>query len=337
MIRLMGAYQDGRVVPGSEELRGGVTSTAELLHHVSTLRQSARAPADFIWVALANPTSEEVDAVADVFALSPLLLEDATSPQQRAKIEVGDRSVFVLLKLLDWVDDTSDVETGQVACFVGPGYAITLRHGDHHATDEIAQTLEGHPDLVATGPLSVFWAVSDVAARGYLEVGDAIQSDIEEIEEQVFSDQPSQAANRIYRLNRENIEMRRAVQPLLSEAGRLAREPSHLIPDPLRPYLQDVGDSILRAGDMVDGFDSTLMTMLMASTARQDLLQNRDMRKISAWAAIIAVPTAIAGIYGMNFEVMPELHWAFSYPVVLVGMLGICLLLYRGFKRSGWL
>ena len=332
MIRIMGLYHDGRLVPDSLDAPG--TASREALERV---RDAAQATSDFTWVALSDPTRAEVDLVADVFRLEPLLLEDATSRQQRAKIEIGDQRLFVLLKVLEWVDDTSDVETGQVACFVGPGYAITMRMGRAEDTDVVAARLAAHPELAATGPLSVFWAIADVVAREYLAVGEAIQSDIEEIEQQVFSDQPSQAANRIYRLNRENIEMRRAVQPLLPDSQRLARESLTLVPPPLHPYMRDVGDNILRAGDMVDGFDSTLMTMLMASTARQDLLQNKDMRKISAWAAIIAVPTAIAGIYGMNFDDMPELHWSLGYPVVLAIMAGICLLLYRGFKKSGWL
>ncbi|MGA0066719.1 MAG: magnesium and cobalt transport protein CorA [Candidatus Nanopelagicales bacterium] len=331
MIRIMGRFHEGRLVdtPGATSQ---VTTAA-----LADLRRACSDASDFAWIDLSDPARAEVDLVAAAFDLEPLLLEDATSRQQRAKIDIGPRTLFVLLKVLEWVDDTSDVETGQVACFVGQGYAITIREGRAEDTDVVAARLAAHPDLVATGPLSVFWAISDVAARQYLEVGEAIQSDIEEIEQQVFSAQPSQAANRIYRLNRENIEMRRAVQPLLSEAQRLAQGPSADVPESLRPYLRDVGDNMLRAGDMVDGFDSTLMTMLMASTARQDLLQNQDMRKISAWAAIIAVPTAIAGIYGMNFDDMPELHWTLGYPVVLLAMLGVCLLLYRGFKKSGWL
>ena len=332
MIRIMGIYRDGRRDPGFE-----ATHDAPTRPDLETARDSIAASADFAWIALSDPTRSEVDLVADCFRLEPLLLEDATSRQQRAKIDIGDRTLFVLLKVLEWVDDTSDVETGQVACFVGPGYAITMRMGRAEDTDVVASRLAAHPELAATGPLSVFWAISDVVARQYLEVGEAIQSDIEEIEQQVFSDQPSQATNRIYRLNRENIEMRRAVQPLLPDSQRLSRESSSLVPPPLHPYLRDVGDNILRAGDMVDGFDSTLMTMLMASTARQDLLQNKDMRKISAWAAIIAVPTAIAGIYGMNFDDMPELHWSFGYPAVIGVMAILCLLLYRGFKKSGWL
>jgi magnesium transporter len=334
MIRIMGIYRDGQLAPAPAPSSTGTDPTRS---DVEAARDAVSAPSDFTWIALSDPDRREVDLVASTFALEPLLLEDATSRQQRAKIDIANKSLFVLLKVLEWVDDTSDVETGQVACFVGQGYAVTMRIGMAEDTDIVAARLASHPELAATGPLSVFWAIADVVARQYIEVGEAIQSDIEEIEQQVFSDHPSQAANRIYRLNRENIEMRRAVQPLLPDSQRLSRDTLPLVPPPLHPFLRDVGDNILRAGDMVDGFDSTLMTMLMASTARQDLLQNMDMRKISAWAAIIAVPTAIAGIYGMNFDDMPELHWTFGYPTTLAVMLIICLLLYRGFKKSGWL
>lgn len=335
MIRIMGVYRDGHL--DSSTIPSGPPTRQDLEHVRDAARVPAGSASDFSWVALTDPTDQEVELVAAVFGLEPLLLEDATSRQQRAKLEIGDRSLFVLLKVLEWVDETSDVETGQVACFVGPGQAITMRMGRGEVTDAATARLADHPDLAATGPLSVFWAIADVVARQYLTVSESIQSDVEEIEEQVFSEQPSQATDRIYRLNRENIEMRRAVQPLLPQAQRLAQGTPALVPPPLQPYLRDVGDNILRAGDMVDGFDSTLMTMLMASTARQDLMQNKDMRKISAWAAIIAVPTAIAGIYGMNFDDMPELHWSLGYPAVLAVMVLACLLLYRGFKRSGWL
>lgn len=291
----------------------------------------------FIWLSLDDPTKAEVSSVADVFHLDPLLVEDSTSLRQRAKLDYDGTNLFVLLKVLDWVDETSDVETGQVAIFLGAGYAISIRHSWTVSPDTVRDRLREHPDLVDVGPMSVFWAIADIIVDGYLVVGEAIQDDIEEIEQLVFSPRPADAATRIYRLNRENIEMRRAVRPLVSEAQRLVRDDMPNVPKPLRPFLHDVGDHLLRANDMVDGFDSTLMTMLMASTARQDLMQNRDMRKISAWAAIIAVPTAMAGIYGMNFDFMPELHWQYGYPAILLLMLTICVLLYRGFKKSGWL
>ena len=335
MIRCMGVYADG--VPKADApatidvLDSGATDEIRALH------ASAVAHGGYLWLSLSDPSPSEVSVVATAFGLDPLLVDDSTSDQQRAKLEESPTGLFVLLKVLEWVDETSDVETGQVACFLGDGYLLSIRHGHGHDADLVQERLHEQPELAKVGPFAVLWAIIDVAVDQYLAVGDAIQSDVEEIEQQVFSSRPADAATRIYRLNRENIEMRRAVRPLLPEAMRLARGDDNAIPEPLRPYFRDIGDHILRANDLVDGFDSVLMTMLMASTARQDLQQNADMRKISAWAAIIAVPTAIAGIYGMNFDNMPELHEPWGYPVVLGVMLVICLLLFRGFKKSGWL
>lgn len=334
MIRSMGVFRDGTPVPGTDVLP---TPGHDVVASLHDLRRQAADTGGYLWISLMDPSHDEVQAVAGTFDLDPLLVDDAVSRQQRAKLESDGASLFVLLKVLAWIDSTSDVETGQVGCFIAPDFVISIWHGDGRDVDAARTRLAENRDLAAVGPMAVFWAIADLAIDQYLEVGDAIQSDVEEIEQQVFSSRPADAATRIYRLNRENIEMRRAVRPLVPEAMRLARGEDPSIPEPLRPYFRDIGDHILRANDIVDGFDSVLMTMLMASTARQDLLQNADMRKISAWAAIIAVPTAIAGIYGMNFEDMPELHWALGYPITLALMATICLLLYRGFKKSGWL
>ena len=338
MIRCFGVFQDGTPIPDTRDVElgapGSVGIAADVKHLLDQVRPESN---DFVWLALDNPEHDIVTSLADTLGLDPLLVDDSLSRQQRAKLETSGSQVFVLLKVLEWVDESSDVETGQVACFIGPGFAITLHQGSSLDTQQARDRMAQQPQLAAEGPMSVLWAVTDCVVDGYLVVGEAIQDDIEEIEQQVFSPKPAGAATRIYRLNRENIEMRRAVRPLVGEAARLSRDDTQEIPPGLRPYFRDIGDHVLRANDMVDGFDSTLMTMLMASTARQDLMQNRDMRKISAWAAIIAVPTAIAGIYGMNFDDMPELHWAFGYPAVLLIMGTICLLLYRGFKKSGWL
>lgn len=336
MIRCMGVYRDGVRVPDS-----GVSidpaSPAAARSQLHEVVESAKKQGGYVWFTLPDPAPDDIRLVADAFGLDPLLVDDSTSAQQRTKLEDTDDHLFALLKVLEWVDETSDVETGQIACFIGTDYAISVWHGHGLEPDLARRRLDENPTVAAIGPMAVFWAVADVAVDQYLEVGDAIQSDIEEIEQQVFSARPADAATRIYRLNRENIEMRRAVRPLAVEAMRLARGDAGDLPEPLVPYFRDIGDHILRANDMVDGFDSTLMTMLMAATARQDLQQNGDMRKISAWAAIIAVPTCIAGIYGMNFDDMPELHWAYGYPTVLAIMGTLCFVLYRGFKKSGWL
>lgn len=291
----------------------------------------------FVWISLDTATNAEIDQVADIVGLDDLLLEDALSPQQRAKIEARPDELFVLLKSLSWFGETSDVETGQIAVFVGHGYVITRLSGSPFDTDAIRQRLVENADLRTAGPISVAWAIADLAVDGYLVVGESIESEIEQIEDALFAEIPSELASRIYRLNRENIEMRRAVRPLLPLAIRLTQGTQDGVPQALQPFFRDIGDHLLRANDMVDAFDTALMTMLMASTARQDLQQNRDMRKIAAWAAIIAVPTAIAGIYGMNFDEMPELHWTFGYPMVLVVMAVICFVLYRAFRRSDWI
>ena len=335
MIRCMGVFVDGKPVAGSPHAIDPVNAGAEA--EIQALRDSAETAQGYLWLSLVDPGPADVSLVAEAFDFDPLLVDDSTSHQQRAKLEETDHGLFVLLKVLEWVDATSDVETGQVACFIADNYVVSIRHGHGHDADLVAQRLAAHPELARVGAMAVLWAITDLAVDQYLEVGDSIQSDVEEIEQQVFPARPADAATRIYRLNRENIEMRRAVRPLVPEAMRLARGEDRAIPEPLRPYFRDIGDHILRANDLVDGFDSVLMTMLMASTARQDLQQNADMRKISAWAAIIAVPTAIAGIYGMNFDFMPELHEPWGYPLVLAIMATICVLLFRGFKKSGWL
>lgn len=335
VIRCMGVYVDGHPADDTatviDALDAGAAAT------IGKRLDEAKHSKGYLWLSLIDPTPAEMSLVAQQFSFDPLLVDDSTSHQQRAKLEETTQGLFLLLKVLEWVDDTSDVETGQVACFLAENYVVSIRHGHGRDADLVARRLDEHRDLARVGPMAVLWAILDLAVDQYLEVGDAIQSDVEEIEQQVFSARPADAATRIYRLNRENIEMRRAVRPLVPEAMRLARGEDRSIPEPLRPYFRDIGDHILRANDLVDGFDSVLMTMLMASTARQDLQQNADMRKISAWAAIIAVPTAIAGIYGMNFDFMPELHEPWGYPLVLLIMATICLLLFRGFKKSGWL
>lgn len=293
-------------------------------------------PSSFVWIKLANPSHREMEMVQRLFDLPTLEVEDALSGRQRAKLEAHEDRAFVVLKELRYDDDATAVETGQVAVFLGPGYAVSVRRGDA-APGSARQRLADHLHLTKSGPLSVLYAISDVLVDGYLDIVEHLANDLEALEDSVFSMKGGDNAGMIYNLKRENLEVKRAISPLIGEARVLARERHPEIPAPLAPYFRDVGDHVLRASDLVDSHDQLLMTMLMAATSQQDLRQNKDMRKISAWAAIIAVPTAIAGIYGMNFDDMPELHWTFGYPTVLLIMLTICLFLYRQFKKSGWL
>jgi magnesium transporter len=293
----------------------------------------------FVWVGLFEPTAAETAMVRDVFGIPHLQMEDITNVDQRPKFEIDEHGHgLALLKVLDYVEDTSDVTTGQVSVYLGDGFALTVRYGQAVDLAPIRARLDESSDLRGSGPIGVLYAVLDRTVDGYLAVANEVSMDVETLEASIFAANPSvDSTNAIYRLKRENVEIRRAVQPLVPWAQDAISERADWVPEAMRPYFRDVGDHLLRAHDSTESSDTLLMTMLMASTSLQDLQQNRDMRKISAWVAIAAVPTMIAGIYGMNFDYMPELHWAFGYPMILLIMGGACTLMYRAFRRSGWL
>lgn len=293
----------------------------------------------FAWLELVDPTAAELDTLQRDYGLDHLQLEDAANPHQRAKFEFeGSGRAFALLKLLDYIPGTSDVVTGQVAVFVGPGYAVTVRHGVTSGLDPVGPRLQGSPNLRGHGPYGLMYAVFDAVVDAYVAVMDELTDDVDDVETQVFGDQPTRMSSQaIYNLKRENQEVRRAVTPLVASAHQFVEHGVEDIPADLRQYFRDIGEHVLRVADSVESVDTLLLTLLMAQTALQDLQQNRDMRKISAWVAIAAVPTAIAAIYGMNFEVMPELDQPWGYPAVLGVMALACVLLFRAFKRSGWL
>jgi magnesium transporter len=328
----------------------------------------------FLWIGLKDPSDTEFAHVREELALHPLAVEDAVKGNQRSKLEVYDDSVFVVLRPLHYTDATSQVETGEVMLFVGDHFVVTVRRGDTGPLGEVRRRLDADPERLRHGPASVLHAVMDTVVDGYLEVDREIGRDLEEMEESVFasevavearaSGEPSPVppsarppssnrsralrrpsprgshatdAQRIYLLKREVLEMRRAVHPLTEAAQRLAQDPVPFVPVAARPFFRDVADHLLRITDHVESYDRLLTDILSAHLTRISVQQNDDMRKISAWVAIAAVPTMIAGIYGMNFDHMPELHWTLGYPLALVVMAGICLALYRAFKRSGWL
>jgi magnesium transporter len=301
--------------------------------------RAADIPEAFVWVGLFEPSRAELQTVAAAFDLDHLLVEDAANSSQRPKFELDDSGHgLVIVKVLDYVETTSDVNTGQVAIFVGSNYVITVRFGSTEDLRAIRARIQGSPNLRSTGPIGVLYAILDSVVDGYVAVSDEVSADIENLESQVFSVATSMSSvDQIYRLKRENVEIRRATNPLTPFAQHLASRLVPWVPKELDAYFRDIGDHILRVSDTVESADNLLMTLLMASTSLQDLQQNQDMRKISGWVAIAAVPTMIAGIYGMNFDTMPELHQAWGYPAVLLLMAGSCFAMYRAFKRSGWL
>ncbi|PHX61224.1 MAG: magnesium transporter CorA [Actinobacteria bacterium] len=339
-MKAMGLYSAKGIIPAIgapnwEEAGDPHLRTA--LHELIT--QCRENTDSFVWFGVFEPTKPEMDLIAEAFELPHLQVEDASNPEQRAKIELDESGHgLAIIKLLDYVDSTADVHTGQLAVFIGPWFVVTVRHGSIGQLDDIAHRIETSARLRAHGPLSVFYAILDAAVDRYLSVSDSLVEDVEEVESTVFAQKSiASNANRIYLLKRENVEIRRAIVPLLITAQDFSQGDRMYIPAELKPYFQDVGDHLLRVSDSVDTSDNLLMTMLVVSTSLQDLQQNRDVRKISAYVAIAAVPTMIAAIYGMNFEYMPELHESYGYPVVLAVMGIICGFLFRAFKKSSWL
>jgi magnesium transporter len=229
------------------------------------------------------------------------------------------------------------VDTGEVMVFLGQHYVITVRHGEHSGLTDLRARLEEQRDLLCLGPSAVLYAVADLVVDTFVDVAEAVTDDVDELEASVFSPDRTDDIGRLYQLKRELMALRKAVSPLEVPLQKLAERQIDVVPEAMRSYFRDVQDHAIRVRDQVSGLDELLSSILQASLARTTLADNEDMRKISAWAGIIAVPTAIAGIYGMNFRFMPELEWRYGYPLVLLVIVVACVMLHRGFKRNGWL
>lgn len=291
---------------------------------------------EFVWLGLHEPPAEELDAIGEAFGLHELALEDAGNAHQRPKLEDYDESVFIVLKTARYDDDREVVEFGEIHIFLGSGYAIVVRHGEASQLKAARQRLESRPELLREGPGAVAWAVVDKVVDDYFPVVDGIDNDIQEVEEEVFTSH-AESTQRIYFLKREVIEFHHAVFPLLTPLESLERGAYPQLGEGVRRYLRDVGDHARRINEQVTGFRELLTSILEANLALLSVRQNEVVRQISAWAAIIAVPTFIASVYGMNFEHMPELGSPIGYPLALAVMLAAVFVLHRFFKRIEWL
>jgi len=324
-------YQDGARVPGC----------SDLVDAVAKVRKSGEG---FVWLGLHEPTDDEFVDVARLFDLHPLAVEDAVEAHQRPKLERYAETLFTVFKTVCYVEHeqltaTSEVVgTGEIMVFVGEDFVITVRHGRHGSLGPLREELEADPEQLAKGPAAVLHAIADHVVDDYLHVTDAVQADIDQVEMDVFAENGARAdPGRIYQLKRELLELKRAVVPLGRPVEELATRPIRVVSPEIQTYFRDVFDHLMRAKDQIAAFDELLNSILQAHLAQVTVAQNEDMRKITAWAAVIAVPTMVCGVYGMNFTYMPELHWTFGYPLVL-GVISIaCLALYRGFRRNGWL
>jgi magnesium transporter len=291
----------------------------------------------WIWIGLKDPTDAEFDLVKDELELHPLAVEDAVQGHQRPKLEVYDASLFVVVKPLRYIEATSDIETGEVMVFLGDRFVVTVRRGEAGPLAAVRHKLEGDPERLEYGPVAVLHGVMDAVVDNYDLIDREVNTDLEGLEASVFADERGQDAMDIYALKREVLEFRRAALPLVEPARRLSEDDIPHVPVGARPFFRDVADHLLRDVDHIDSYDRLLTDILNAHLAQVSVRQNDDMRKISAWVAIAAVPTMIAGIYGMNFQHMPELSLVWGYPAALSVMAVACASLYRGFKRSGWL
>jgi magnesium transporter len=291
----------------------------------------------FVWIGLYEPTEAEFDSVRREFDLHELAVEDAIHAHQRPKLEVYGETVFIVLKTARYSDAEEVVEFGEILIFLGMGFIVTVRHGEASSLHDVRLAVEHEPDRLKRGPGAVLHAIVDKVVDDYTPAIEGLRVDIEEVETDVFSPQRGSSAERIYKLKREVLEFTRAAAPLVDPIDRLAAgHYAHVHPE-IRAYFRDVNDHLVRVHEQLDGFRDLLTSVLTANLTQVSVRQNEDMRRISAWVAIVAVPTLFAGIYGMNFDTMPELRWEFGYPAVIAVMLTVCATLYWRFKRAGWL
>jgi magnesium transporter len=290
----------------------------------------------FVWLGLHEPTKKEFESVRLEFDLHELAVEDAIKAHQRPKLEIYGNTLFVVLKTARYLPAVELVEFGEIQLFIGDGFIITVRHGET-ALHDVRLRMERRPDLLRCGPGAAMHAIVDRVVDDYEPVISELDRDIREVEGEVFSESRMNPAERIYKLKREVLELHDAVGPLVDPLDRLARGHHELVHEDIRPYFRDVHDHLLRVVEQVGSFRDLLTSVLAANLTQATVRQNEDVRRISAWAAIIAVPTMIAGIYGMNFENMPELEARYGYPLVLLVIGAVCVLLYRYFRRVGWL
>ena len=290
----------------------------------------------FAWIGLYEPTREEFDSVAGEFKLHELAVKDALKAHQRPKVERYGETLFVVLKAARYVEEKEAVEFGEVHAFVGPDFVVTVRYGEANELVELRKRAEGEPNLLRRGPSAVLYGIMDRIVEDYVPVVEGLENDIDEIEVEVFENKPD-VSKRIYELFREVIQFHQATHPLAGALERLTVVEAHEIDPEVRRYLRDVQDRVLRVTERTQGFRELLTNILSVNLTLMSVNQNDQTKKISAWAAIVVAPTLIAGIYGMNFDYMPELHWRYGYLLALSMMALIAFALYRNFKWAGWL
>ncbi|MDQ3104268.1 MAG: magnesium/cobalt transporter CorA [Actinomycetota bacterium] len=303
---------------------------------VHAAREAAGVDGGFLWLGLYEPEADELQTYADALGLHPLAVEDAVTAHQRPKMERYGDGLFLVLKTLSYAAD-DEVETGEVAIFIGADYLVTVRHGRGPGLEGYRRFAEAHAEILGHGPVAGLYAVIDGIVDRYDEVATELELDVGQVEESVLSPTRSADSERIYRLKRELLEVRRAVVPLREPLARFVSDDVDEVGEDEIPFFRDVADHVARIAEAVDALDRTLDNVLSATMAQINLRQNEDVRRISAWGALFLAPTLIASVYGMNFDQMPELHWRLGYLWALGLIGGSMLLTVLYFRRKHWL
>jgi len=323
-------------VPFAEALETARDASARAARH-ATLAPEHEVGTSFLWIDLDDPSEDDLAEVAEEFGLHPLAVEDAVHAHERPKLETYGEIVFVVLKTACYDDAAESVVFGDVMLFVGRDFMVSIRHRASTPITEVREELESRPDVLRVGPSAVLYAIADRIVDDYVDAAAGLAQDVDEVENDVFSSERRDRAERIYRLKREVLSFRRAVWPLAGPMDRLARGQVRGLDERTADYFRDVRDHLLRTGEQVDALNQLLDSALNANLAGVTLRQNEDMRKITAYAAILGWMTVIAGVYGMNFEYMPELRWLLGYPFALTVMVGGAAVIFAIFRRREWL
>ena len=297
----------------------------------------ARANGGFVWIGLAEPTQQEFDHVVGELNFHPLAVEDAVSAKQRPKIEDYDGLTFFVIKTVFYNEARSEITTGELMCFVDKHFIVIVRHGEGSPLTTVRHDIEAHPSQLALGPFAVLHAVADRVIDEYTKIATELENDVINIETKVFGGNRKTYSQEIYFLKREVIEYRHAIEPLILPLQKIASDTFVAAPSAIKPFFRDTIDHLQHAYEHATGMDSLLTTVLQADLAHVQVRQNEDVRRISAWVALAAGPTMIAGIYGMNFDFMPELRWKFGYPLVIGIVTSLSTFLFYKFKKAKWL
>jgi magnesium transporter len=317
------AYLEGRRIANVE-----IEEISSVLEH----------PEQFVWIGIQDPDEKTLVQLQQQFHLHELAIEDAHNAHQRPKIEMYGDTLFAVLRTAQINKVTHQTDFGETHFFVGHNFLVTIRHGSSISYADVRARCESTPNLLRKGQGFALYAVMDSIVDQYFPVVETLEEDLQAIEEKIFKDKPSrQTTEDIYQLKRELLDIKRAVSPLIDISNRLMRFDTALISEETQPYFRDIYDHALRINEMVDHVRELLNTALEANFSLLSISQSEVSKKFAGWAAIIAVPTMVAGYYGMNFRFMPELTWQYGYPAVVIFTIILCIIIYFLFKRSGWL